>query len=156
MSWDFEYPWDALTNEISALQAAIRRGRPEEFDHQSDRTKCEITCVLCYYTRNVVAMLLSTDTRASGARLERMLPNFRSEVLDRLRDEYGDHSIEGSPCALIDSLAEDPEPVWRPKQDVAQAIARLLPLIDKVWKEIQPLRPKRQLRKPSEYGGDML
>ena len=143
MSWDFEYPWDALTNEISALHAAVRRGRPEEFDHQPDQIKSEITCVLCYYTRNVVAMLLSTDTRVSGARLNHLLPDFQSETLDRLRDEYGDDSIKGSPCALIGSLAENPEPVWRPRQDVAQAIARLLPLIDKVWREIQPLRPKR-------------
>lgn len=153
MSWDFDYPWQVLTNQISALHAAVRLGHPDTFDRQPDRKKSEITYVICYNTRNMVAMLLSTDTRHDGVRLNRLLPDFQSKTLNRLRREYGDDSIEGSPCALIGSMAEAPARIWRPRQDVAQAIVRVLPLIDKVWEEIQRLRPKRRRRKSADDGG---
>ena len=135
--------WQVLDYEIWMFRALISSNLPVELARRPEwqYLRNALSEALVLHTRILVELLLSRGSRPDDIKLNRLLPSFKSDHLQRLEAEYGRGSEENSPCWRFNKLMAHATAERSISHDYGDAITRLAPIIECILTDVASIHP---------------
>jgi hypothetical protein len=106
------------------------------------------TELLLLHTRILAEIFLCRGNEPDDLNINKLLPNFTSDHILKLRDVYGKRSLKGSPCWTINKMFAHPTTFRADKYDYTSILNSIIPIMEKIIKEIKEYRVQMASIKP--------